>query len=85
MTVDAFNLLTEKDKWKALKREGVRLAQRIEKGHIIELFQIEGFYVETFYDFTIYESKGLRSFTSTHCLEPYLNQIDISAVRKYNA
>ncbi|TWR26833.1 hypothetical protein FPZ42_07285 [Mucilaginibacter achroorhodeus] len=74
MTLLEFNALSLYDKANAVWH-GTFLADRKEKGMVIQLYSLAGFYVEVFYDQRDNKIIDLRSFTSTQKLFPYLAQI----------
>jgi hypothetical protein len=79
MTLYEFQTLQEGVKLEILRREGCYIGKRKELGCKVLMFQLEGFYVEIFYRKHRYHIERLRCLNSTVFLEPYLNQIDITA------
>ena len=80
MTYFEFNLLPEEGKIKEIGVSGTLIAERRKGICKYELYQLEDFYVEQLcYNFWNIR-KTNRTFRTTCYLEPYLADIDISAV-----
>jgi hypothetical protein len=56
----------------AIWEHGVMIGDRIEGEHRIILYQIFSFYVELFYHMEYNVLRRLRSFSSTECLDAYI-------------
>lgn len=78
MTLYNFKLLTEHEQAEAVWEHGVHIGTRYLLFQTVALYQLEGFYAEVFYCQNENRILKIRSFLSTHCLEPYLRQIDVS-------
>jgi hypothetical protein len=61
-------------------KDGVHVASRPGLFCSIALFQVENFYVEIFYNKKTNEVGRVKTFHDMELLEPYLKQIDISAL-----
>ncbi len=57
---------------------GVLLLDRNEGNRGFLLYQVDNFYAEVMLELTCHEISGLKSFTSTDLLEPYLENININ-------
>lgn len=80
MTPSEFDLLSINDRETLVYLEGVFIAVRQEPEFIIRLYQFNDFYVELFYHPVQDSPVCIRSFNTTILLEPYLKDIDISAL-----
>lgn len=78
MTLYQFQLLTKRNRLKAIVDNGVAIGGRSTIFYAIDLYQIEDFYVEVFYDKETTAIISIKSFIATSRLTPYLNQIRIS-------
>ncbi len=79
MTINEFNHLDEMEQAEAIW-EGIFIDNRVENGLVILLYQIDSFYVEVFYHQELNVIRGLRSFTNTNQLEPYLRKINLDGM-----
>lgn len=77
MTLYQYNQLTRLEQFENLWKKGVFLTNRIELPFKYALYQIDSFYVEVRYDSKENVLMGLRTFSTTNPLEPYLEQIKI--------
>ncbi|HCN83821.1 MAG TPA: hypothetical protein DIT07_09395 [Sphingobacteriaceae bacterium] len=59
---------------------GIFIADRMDKGDIVQLYLLDDFFVEIFYNLFDNEIITVRSFTNSHFLEAYCERIDISSV-----
>lgn len=80
MKLAEFNLLDEIGQAEALLNHGVLIAERLYKDFTIFLYQVNEFYVEVYYHNRFTMIQGFRGFASTTALEPYLEEIDITAL-----
>ncbi|GAC1419273.1 MAG: hypothetical protein NVS9B7_20800 [Flavisolibacter sp.] len=80
MKINHFELLELKEKLAFVKHFGVFLAQRNYYNLIIKLFQVDAYYVEVF----TFKDDGkvllIQTFNNTEELDPYLSEIDITAL-----
>ena len=81
MTLDDFNELDEIKQAETLLNYGVVVAERVYKDFTIFLYQINLFYAEVFYNNSFCMIQGFRGFAETSALEPYLEEIDITALQ----
>ena len=77
MTLNQYNLMDQATQAHILSDYGVLLADRHDIGHVILLYQIDGFYVEVYYSRQSIKLVRFRSFSNTDELSPYLGRIDI--------
>ena len=82
MTHKEYKALRHEEQTSLLCKTGVSIAERKVGPYLIVLFQVDGFYVEVFYDKHSYQMIKLMSFYNTTLLEPYLSDIDVSALLK---
>jgi hypothetical protein len=80
MLLKDFKFENKHTKAKLLVKNGVFLAKRRQDDQEILLFQLGCFYVEMFYGLEEEEIGYIRVFESTDLLQPYLDNIDISAL-----
>ena len=80
MTHKEYKALRQDEQTSFLCKAGVSIAERKVGPYLIVLFQVDGFYVEVFYDKSSYQMIKLMSFYNTTLLEPYLSDIDITAL-----
>ena len=73
-----FNDSDELEQHEELWENGVHIGERIEGGHKIVLYQIHSFYVELYYHMELNALRRLRSFSSSECLDAYLQQYKIN-------
>jgi hypothetical protein len=83
MTPAEFDMLSIDDRETLVYLDGVFIAARQEPEFIIRLYQFNDFYVELFYHSVQDSPVCMRSFNNTILLEPYLKNIDISALLVY--
>jgi hypothetical protein len=83
MTAQEFNRLEYSDKVEVLWSGGVHLASRESIFFDILLYQVHGFYIEVVYNRVDRKIVKMRTFSSTKLLEPYLAEVDISAVTSF--
>lgn len=83
MTLYQYKRLTEADQFDVLWNYGEFLLHRETSLFKFILYQVDGFYVEVRYEVAKNEIVGLRSFFSTSNLDPYLEQIDCSALYNF--
>ncbi len=81
MTLDHFNHLDEIKQAEALLNYGVLVAERLYRDFTIFLYQIDLFYAEVYYNNNFCIIQGFRGFAETSALEPYLEEIDITALQ----
>jgi phenylalanyl-tRNA synthetase alpha subunit len=80
MNYFAFILLSQADKLKELWRNGTLIAERNDRTHHYELYQVENFYVEKQIDFSGRMLQISKTFKSLYYLDPYLENIDTSSL-----
>ena len=78
MTLYEFNALDETEQHEVVWNDGVMVGDRMEGEHRIVLYQIFSFYVELFYHTEYNVLRRLRSFSSTECLDAYIDQFKIN-------
>lgn len=78
MTLYEFIVLDDHARADALWSRGVHIGSRGGPIHSVLLYQLDGFYVEVYYRCSDNVVTRLRPFSSTHQLEPYLQQIDLT-------
>lgn len=81
MTLSQFSQLNEFQQTYMLKKRGVLLTDRMEKGTKVFLYQVDSFYIELFHDMDHILNNSLRilkTFEDTEQLDCYLSRIDIS-------
>jgi hypothetical protein len=59
---------------------GTHIADRIDRGDIVQLFLLDNFFVEIFFNHFDNEVITVIPFTSSRLLEPYCEEIDISSL-----
>ena len=77
MDLKAFRALEEEEQFDILLETGVLLLDRNDRNCSYLLYQIGGFYVEVIQKLEDHEISGLRSFSSTDLLQPWLEKIEI--------
>lgn len=77
MTLLEFRRLRELKQMKIVRRQGVKLAERMDRHNRYVLYQIDGFYVEFAYDLFDSSLKEMDVFGGTVLLDPYLEAIRI--------
>ena len=77
MTLYHYNQLDEAEQFERLWDEAVFLEYRIELPFKFALYQLHSFYIELKYHSEDNTLQGLRTFSSTDQLEPYLKDIKI--------
>jgi hypothetical protein len=80
MTLQYFKSLPRKQKKIIVLRTGIFLSEKNYGFLRTMLYQVDGFYVEIFFTKLSRDAVWFRSFDSTNNLQPYLQQIDISAL-----
>lgn len=80
MTLYQFNALDEMEQIEAIWNKGVLLAQRKDEKYEYTLYQIDSFYIELRNDPGDMGYNGMKTFSTTTLLEPYLGQIDLGGV-----
>ena len=78
MNITAFNALEEFEQFEFVFDKGVLLLDRTDNGFSYILYQLEGFYVEIRHTLDSDAITGLRTFTSTNFLQPYLETMEIN-------
>lgn len=80
MIIQQFDTLSKENQQEVLLNKGVFLAERQDGPFRIMLYGLNGFYVEVYF-FNLYNKVAFfQSFEDTEALQPYLEQVDISAV-----
>ena len=77
MTLYEFNRLDETEQHEAVWNDGVMVGDRMEDEHKIILYQLFSFYVELYYHVEFNVLRRLRSFSSTECLDAYIDHFKI--------
>ncbi len=80
MTLYHYNDLDEAEQPEAIWEHGVMIGDRNEGEYKIILYQLFSFYVELYYHIEHNVLKRLRSFSSTECLDAYINQFDLKDI-----
>jgi hypothetical protein len=80
MTLYYFKSLNRKQMKLVVLRTGIFLSEKNYGLFRTMLYQVDGFYVEIFFTKFSKDAIWFRSFDSTKNLQPYLQQIDISAL-----
>jgi hypothetical protein len=80
MLLKDFKYETKHNKAKLLVNNGVFLSKRREGDQEILLFHLGSFYAEMFFYEEFKEIGYIRCFESTDHLEPYIENIDLSAL-----
>lgn len=82
MTLYQFNMLDEAEQLEAVWDKSTKLAEREDAEFLYILYQIDTFYIEEKIQKEGNIRHALKSFASTSAslLQPYLDQIDISAI-----
>lgn len=81
MTLYQFNALDEMEQIEAVWNKGVLLAERKDEKYEYTLYQIDSFYVELRNDPGDFGYNGMKTFSTTTLLEPYLGQIDLGGMK----
>ncbi len=81
MTLYEFRTLNETQQYEILWEHGVHIDEKVEGEYKIILYQIFSFYVELFYHIEKNVLQKLRCFSSTNCLDQYINKIDINKIK----
>ena len=82
MTLYEFNALDEAEQHEVLWDHGVMVGDRIVGVHKVILYQIFSFYVELFYHTEYNALQRLRSFSSTECLDAYIQLFNLDSLTK---
>lgn len=82
MTITHFSSLSLVSQLELLYNEGVHLAKRKSNNNLVILYQFGKWYVEIFYEKYRREVSHTRCTDDTDILDPYLEEIDISAILK---
>jgi hypothetical protein len=77
MNLHAFRALEEFEQYEILFDKGVLLLDRNDSSCSYLLYQVDGFYIEIIHELNQDAISGLRSFSSTDLLGPYLESIEI--------
>lgn len=77
MKLSEFIALTEEQKRSTVLTQGVAIAKRHLRDHLVFLFQLPEYYVETYCCYKSKEILEYRVFQNTKQLTPYLNDISI--------
>ena len=78
MTCPFFRGLSYSEQGAILEEKGVLLSVRTNSVFSIMLYQVDAFYVEAYLIEEEDRLIGFRCFETTACLEPYLQDIDLS-------
>lgn len=65
----------------AIWEHGVHIGERIEGEYKIILYQLFSFYAELYYHMEYNVLRRLRSFSSTECLDAYIQQFDLTELK----
>lgn len=77
MTISEFIVLDEKAMRATVLHQGVLIAKRRDKEHLVFLFHMEDYYVETYFTLRNKVATEYRAFNNLTSLEPYLAGITI--------
>ncbi len=77
MLEDIFNLQTEEEKASYTWEFGTFMASRVQGNYLINMYFVDNFFVEVWYYPEQKKVYGIKSFDSTRCYEPYLEDIKI--------
>lgn len=72
-----FSLLTRSEQTDLLYKEGIYVGKRLLNGHIVLLYQVDGFYVEVIYKKYRCSISSVYAFSSIAGIDAYLENIDI--------
>lgn len=72
-----FRTLDELEQWQVVWDMQPMLSRQ-DGENLFDLYQVDAFYVEARYMMPDNIKEGVRCFTTTTLIEPYLNQVDIS-------
>ncbi len=72
-----FIALNVNEKVDAVWNQATYLMSRKTETGSVNLYALEDFYVEVYYDQELNSIEDIRSFKSVHCLEPYLDVIEL--------
>jgi len=73
-----FNLMPENDQAAYTWEFGTFLLSRHWKSHSINLYYVDKFFVEVWYNPSKNCIEQVKSFKSKNCLQPYLEEIEIT-------
>jgi hypothetical protein len=77
MTISEFIVLDEPAMKATVLHQGILVAKRRSKEHLVFLFQMDDYYVETYFTLRDKAATEYRAFNNLTCLEPYLESIAI--------
>ena len=80
MSYYQFDLLDDRMKGQFIWKHGICVAERFYKCFKVYLFQIHNYYVEVYFNMDFQAIQYVRSFEEQDELQPYLENIDISAL-----
>ena len=83
MHFNDFLQLDETGQLEILWYNGEQIGRRKENDYLVLLYQVESFYVEVYYHTRLRVVRRYVSFQSIDRLEPYLQQVDLSAVYRH--
>ncbi len=77
MTMFDFQVLPMQEQVNVLYEQGIYIGKRKADKLTVLIMQLDSFYVEVFYRKYRFEITRLRCSSSTHMLDPYLEQIEV--------
>ncbi|MCC9168986.1 hypothetical protein [Pontibacter harenae] len=80
MDLQEFNSLALDDRAEAVWRQGTFLGATAQKGYVLSLYGMGGFFCELWYCPASNEIKLALGFTDTSLLEPYLEDIELPGI-----
>ena len=78
MLEDIFNLQTEEEKASYTWEFGTFIASRLQGIYLINLYYVDNFFVEVWYYPEKKKVNSIKSFDTSRCYEPYLEEIKIN-------
>jgi hypothetical protein len=80
MNYFSFALLSQTDKLKEIRKNGILIAERSDRFYHYELYQFNNYYAEKQSDRAGRVSQISKTFKAASYLDPYLDTIDITSV-----
>ena len=81
MTLYQFKFLEKQEQIDLIDKKAVFLAERIDGDYTYKLYQLDAFYIEEEWHTKFNERRSFISFISEDKLTPYLNTIDLAALK----
>ena len=85
LTLYQYNDLDELEQFEVIWNSGILLAKRTDQTYTYTLYSLWNFYVEMKRHIEYDVWHGLRTFSTTALLDPYLKDIDISSTNPSSA